>query len=97
MIHGPKLRFACGLLADRPDRDLGFLAQLLDMAGRLFALFHAQGWYADAYRRRIEGVRAQRDSVRALTMDGTLARSNGVIRMRSPCDLTAPSRFIGTE
>ena len=48
----------------------------------------------------VVGLRAyalSRDSVKALTIDGTLARSNGVIRMRSPCDLTAPSRLIGTE
>jgi hypothetical protein len=48
----------------------------------------------------VVGFRAyalRRDSFKALTIAGTLARSNGVIRMRSPCYLTAPSRLTGME
>ena len=48
----------------------------------------------------VVGLRAyalSRDSFKALTMEETVARSKGVTRMRSPCDLTAPSRLIGTE
>jgi hypothetical protein len=46
---------AC-LLADRPDGDLGFLTQPLDVSGDLGTLLPTNRRHADAYRGRVQGV-----------------------------------------